>query len=54
VVLLQRGTRGSTLTPAGVVLVEWATRLTDVADEVAAATETLRTDRDGSCASWPA
>ena len=47
VVLLRRGARGSTLTPAGEVLVEWATRLTDVADEVAAAIETLRTDGDG-------
>jgi DNA-binding transcriptional LysR family regulator len=45
VVLLQRSARGSALTPAGVLLVEWATRLTDVADEVSAAIETLRTGR---------
>lgn len=43
--LLRRGSRGSELTPSGVVLVEWATRLLDAADEVAAAIDGLRSDR---------
>ncbi len=44
--LLQRGSRGSTPTPAGAVLVEWSTRLLTVADEVEAAIGSLRTGRD--------
>lgn len=46
VTLVQRGARGSMMTPAGVVLVEWATRLDELADEVAGAIETLRERRD--------
>ncbi|MGZ4498543.1 MAG: LysR family transcriptional regulator [Nocardioides sp.] len=43
--LLRRGARGSELTPAGVVLVEWARRLLDVADELDTAIDGLRSDR---------
>ncbi|CUR59499.1 putative transcription regulator (LysR family) [metagenome] len=43
--LLQRGARGSRLTPAGVVLVEWAGQLLATADELDAAIEGLRADR---------
>jgi len=44
--LLLRSARGSTPTPAGTVLVEWAARLLTAAEEVEAAIDTLRTDRD--------
>ena len=44
--LLRRGARGSQLTEAGVVLVEWATRLLDVADEIETALDGLRADRE--------
>lgn len=43
--LLRRGSRGSVLTPAGVVLVEWAGRLLDAADELETAIDGLRGDR---------
>ncbi|GAB3768587.1 molybdate transport repressor ModE-like protein [Nocardioides ginsengisegetis] len=43
--LLQRGARGSQLTSAGVVLVEWAGRLLDVADELDTAIDGLRSAR---------
>lgn len=43
--LVVRGPRGSTLTPAGTVVVEWAARLLDVAGEIDAAIDTLRADR---------
>jgi molybdate transport repressor ModE-like protein len=45
VTVLQRGSRGSTLTPSGTVLVEWASRLLDVAEEVDGAITSLRADR---------
>lgn len=44
--LVVRSPRGSTLTPAGRVLVEWAVRLLDVAGEIDAALDTLRAGRD--------
>lgn len=40
--VLHRGARGSTLTSSGTVLVEWASRLLDVAEEVDEAIATLR------------
>lgn len=43
--LLQRGARGSRLTAAGVVLVEWAGQLLEVADELDTAIEGLRAER---------
>jgi molybdate transport repressor ModE-like protein len=43
--LLRRGARGSRLTDAGVVVVEWAARLLEVADEVEVAIDGLRADR---------
>lgn len=43
--VLHRSARGSTLTASGTVLVEWASRLLDVADEVDGAIASLRTDR---------
>lgn len=42
--VLRRGARGSTLTASGTVLVEWASRLLDVAEEVDGAISTLRDD----------
>jgi molybdate transport repressor ModE-like protein len=42
--VLRRGARGSTLTASGTVLVEWASRLLEVADEVDSAIATLRDD----------
>lgn len=45
VTLLRRGARGSQLTSAGVVIVGWAARLLDVADEVETAIDGLRADR---------
>ncbi|GAA4124109.1 LysR family transcriptional regulator [Nocardioides fonticola] len=44
--LVVRGPRGSSLTPAGRVMVEWAVRLLDVAGEIDAALDTLRAGRD--------
>ncbi|MCW2806388.1 MAG: ModE molybdate transport repressor protein [Marmoricola sp.] len=44
-VLVQRATSGSTLTPAGRLLVEWSSGLLEQADEVEAALRTLREDR---------
>ena len=43
--LLRRGARGSELTEAGVVLVEWAARLLDLAEEIETALAGLRGDR---------
>lgn len=42
--VLRRGARGSSLTPSGTVLVEWASRLLEIADEVDGAIATLRDD----------
>ena len=42
--VLRRGARGSTLTRSGTVLVEWASRLLEIADEVDGAIATLRDD----------
>lgn len=43
--LVTRSTRGSQLTPAGVVVAEWASRLLDVAGELDAGLAALRQDR---------
>lgn len=43
--LVVRSTRGSALTPAGVVVAEWASRLLDVAAELDAGLAALRHDR---------
>lgn len=45
VVLMNRTARGSTLTPSGTVVAEWAARLLDVAAEVDAGFASLRSDR---------
>lgn len=39
-----RTTRGSQLTPAGIVVAEWAARLLEVADEIDAGLGSLRTE----------
>jgi molybdate transport repressor ModE-like protein len=44
-VLVQRATSGSSLTPAGRLLVGWSTALLDQGDEVEAAIRTLRAER---------
>lgn len=44
--LLHRAARGSELTAAGRVVVEWADRLLRVSDELTAAVDALRADRD--------
>lgn len=44
--LLHRASRGSELTPAGLIVVEWADRLLQVCDELTSAVDTLRADRD--------
>jgi molybdate transport repressor ModE-like protein len=44
-VLVQRATTGSTLTPAGRLLVEWSTALLEQADQLEASLRTLRTER---------
>lgn len=44
-VLVQRSTAGSSLTPAGRLLVEWSSRLLEQADEVESAVRTLRAER---------
>jgi len=46
VALLQRGARGTRLTAAGTVVVEWASRLLQVAEEVDASLAALRAERD--------
>ena len=43
--LVTRSPRGSALTPAGVVVAEWAARLLEVAGEVDAGLASLREDR---------
>lgn len=43
--LVVRTARGSTLTPAGVVVAEWAARLVDVAEQLDAGLSTLRHER---------
>lgn len=43
--VLHRSARGSTMTASGTVLVEWASRLLDVAEELDNAIASLRTDR---------
>jgi DNA-binding transcriptional LysR family regulator len=43
--LIVRSTQGSTLTPAGVVAAEWASRLLDVAEQVEVGLAALRQDR---------
>ena len=50
--LVQRGARGSGLTAAGTVLVEWSTRLLDLAEEIDHAIEGLRGDRSRELAVW--
>lgn len=45
--LLERGPSGSTPTPAGALVAEWATTLVAAAEEFAAATSTLRSQRGG-------
>lgn len=45
VVLVTRTTRGSTLTPAGVLVAEWAARLIEAATELDAGLSSLRQDR---------
>lgn len=50
--LVRRGPRGSELTPAGVVVTEWAARLIDLADEVEVAIEGLRGERSRDLAVW--
>ena len=44
-VLVQRATTGSTLTPAGRLLVEWSRPLLEAAEELESALRTLREDR---------
>lgn len=44
--LLSRGARGTGLTASGALLVEWAARLLQVAEEVDASIAALRADRD--------
>ena len=50
--LVQRGARGSILTPAGVVVAEWAARLLEVADEIGTAIEGLRGERGRELSVW--
>lgn len=50
--LVQRGARGSTLTPAGVVVAEWAARLLEMAEEIDTAIAGLRGDRDRDLVVW--
>ncbi len=50
--LLRRGARGSHLTEAGAVVVEWAARLIDLADEIDHAIEGLRADDRRDLAVW--
>ncbi|MBD8868393.1 LysR family transcriptional regulator [Nocardioides donggukensis] len=48
VVLLHRSRQGSVLTPAGRVVVDWATSLLDAADGFSRSVATLRDERDAS------
>ncbi len=50
--LVHRGSRGSRLTPAGVVVAEWAARLLDLADEIDTAITGLRGDRNHDLTVW--
>ena len=50
--LVRRGARGSELTQAGVVVVEWAARLLDLADEIDHAIDGLRGDRGRELIVW--
>jgi len=50
--LVRRGARGSELTEEGVVLVEWAARLLDLAEEIDHAIEGLRGDRGRELTVW--
>ena len=50
--LLRRTPRGSALTDAGVVVVEWAARLLDLAEEIDVAIEGLRGDRGRELTVW--
>jgi molybdate transport repressor ModE-like protein len=50
--LVQRGARGSLLTPDGVVVAEWAARLLDLVDEIDTAIEGLRGDRSRELSVW--
>lgn len=50
--LLHRQARGSQLTPAGVVVTEWASRLLELADEVETAIGGLRGDRSRDLSVW--
>lgn len=50
--LLRRGSRGSEPTDEGRVVVEWAGRLLDLAEEIDHALDGLRSDRDRDLAVW--
>ena len=50
--LVRRGPRGSELTQAGVVVVEWAARLLDLADEIDHAIDGLRGERGRELDVW--
>lgn len=50
--LVQRGPRGSDLTPSGVVFTEWAARLIELTDEVEAAIRGLREERTLGLSVW--
>jgi molybdate transport repressor ModE-like protein len=50
--LVQRSARGSELTPAGVVVTEWAARLIELTDEIDTAIDGLRGDRDRELSVW--
>ncbi len=50
--LLHRGARGTTPTADGAVVVEWAGRLLDLADEVGTAMSGLRRERDRGVVVW--
>ncbi|MCW2759550.1 MAG: LysR-family transcriptional regulator [Nocardioidaceae bacterium] len=52
VTLVRRGARGSELTPDGVVVVEWAARLLDLADEIDHALDGLRSERTRELDVW--
>jgi molybdate transport repressor ModE-like protein len=50
--LVQRGARGSELTPSGVVVTEWASRLIELTDEIEAAIVGLRGERSRDVTVW--
>ena len=50
--LLQRGARGTSLTPAGVVVTGWAARLLDLTHEIDVAIEGLRGEVGRELAVW--